>query len=128
MNLVPNKYILLRVPIQSTKCRKKELCVDKKVQETVGDVYCLTCRNKKCVYLSTNKTSSFYDCGNCKSCCHVLNIRFTYQKPTFLWFGGDDTNCFARESKDFKDESLLQKRKAISTSEEICLPITSKHN
>ena len=35
------------------------MCVDKKVQETIGDVYCPTCRNKKCVYISTNKTTSF---------------------------------------------------------------------
>ena len=64
MNLVPNKQLLLIVPFQSTKYRQKELCVDNKVQETIGDVYCLTCRNKKCVYISANKTTSFYDCKN----------------------------------------------------------------
>ena len=61
MNLVPNKQLLPNVPFQSTN-RKKELCVDNKVQETIGDVYCPTCRNEKCVYISTNKTASFYDC------------------------------------------------------------------
>ena len=44
MNLVPNKQILPKVPFQSTKHRKKELYVDNKVRETIGDVYCPTCR------------------------------------------------------------------------------------
>ena len=74
MNLVPNKQLLLNVPFESTKYKKKELCVDNKVQETIGDVYCPTCKNEKCVYLSTNETTSFYDCKQCKACCHVLNI------------------------------------------------------
>ena len=38
MNLVPNKQLLLNVPFQSTKYRKKELCVDNRVRETIGDV------------------------------------------------------------------------------------------
>ena len=38
MNWVPNKQLLLNVPFQSTKCRKKELSMDKKVRETIGDV------------------------------------------------------------------------------------------
>ena len=42
MNLVPNKQLLPNVPFQSTKYRKKELCVDNKEQETIGDVYCPT--------------------------------------------------------------------------------------
>ena len=74
MNLVPNKQLLLSVSFQSTKYRKKELCVDNKVRETVGGVYCPTCRNEKCVYISTNKTTSFYDYKKCKTCCNVLNI------------------------------------------------------
>ena len=81
MNLVTNKQLLLKVPIQSTKYRKKELCVDYKLQETIGDVYCPTCGNEKCVYISTNKTTSFYDCKKCKACCNVLNIPFKDQKP-----------------------------------------------
>ena len=35
------------------------LCVDDKVRETIGDVYCPTC--PKCG--TTNKTTSFYDCS-----------------------------------------------------------------
>ena len=73
-NLVPNKKLLLNVPFQSTKCRKKELSVDNKVRESIGDVYCPTCRNEKCVYISTNKMTSFYDCKKCKAGCNVLNF------------------------------------------------------
>ena len=76
MNLVPNKQWLLNVPFQLAKNRKKELCVDNKVQETVGHVYCPTSRNEKCVYTSTKRTTSFSDCKKCKACCHVLNILF----------------------------------------------------
>ena len=54
-----DKQLLLNVPFQSPKYRKKELCVDNKVRETIGDVYCPTCRNEKCVYISTNKLTSF---------------------------------------------------------------------
>ena len=67
MNLVPNKQLLLNVPFQSTKYRKKELCVDNKVRETIGDLFCPACINEKCVYISTNKTTSFYDCKKCKA-------------------------------------------------------------
>ena len=42
MNLVPNKQRLLSVPFQLTKYREKELCVDNRVRETMGDVYCPT--------------------------------------------------------------------------------------
>ena len=73
MNLVPHKQLLLNVPFQSTKCRKKQLCVDNKVQETLAVAYCPTCRTEMCAYISTNKTTSFYGCKKCKACCHVLN-------------------------------------------------------
>ena len=98
MNLVPNKQLLLNVPFQSTKYGKKELCVDNKVRETIGDVYCPTCRNEKCVYISTNKTTSFYDGKNFKACCNVLNILLKDQKPTIFLFGCDGTHCFARKT------------------------------
>ena len=102
MNLVPNKQLLLNATFQSTNYGKKELCVDNKVRETIGDVYCPTCRNEKCVYNSTNKMTSFYDCKKCKACCNVLNIPFEDQKPTILLFGGDGTHCFARKtSRDY---------------------------
>ena len=101
--MLHDKRLFNKVPFQSTKYRKKELCVDHKVREIIGDVYCPTCRKEKCVYLSTNKTTSFYDCKKCKACCHVLNIPLKDQKPTFMLFGGDGTHCFARKtSRDYE--------------------------
>ena len=88
MTLVPNKQLLLIVSFRSPKHRKKELCKDNKVRETIGDVHCPTCRNEKRVYISTNKTTSFYDCKKCKACCNVLNILFKDQKTdnyVVLW-------------------------------------------
>ena len=106
------KQLFNKVPFQSTKYRKKKLSVDN--IETIGDVFCPTCRNEKCVYISTNKTTSFYDCKKCKACCHVLNIPFKDQKPTIILFGSDGTHCL--------HESRL--RKMISMFEEISPPIT----
>ena len=96
--MVPGKQVLLNVPFQSIKYGKKELCVDNKAREIVGDVYCPTCRNEKCVYISTNETTSFYDCKKCKACCNVLNIPFKDQKPTIMLFDSDGTHCFARKT------------------------------
>ena len=101
--MVPDKQVSLNVPFQSTKYGKKELCVDN--IKTIGDVYCPTCRNEKCVYISTNKTTNFYDCRMCKACCNVLNIPFKDQKPTIMLFGGDGTHCFAKKtSRDYEKE------------------------
>ena len=105
MNLLLNKQLLPNVPFQSTKYRKKELCGDNKIQETIGDVFCPTCRNEKCVFVSTNKATSFCDCKKCKACCHVLNIPFEDQKPTIMLFDGDGTHCFARKTtRDYEEE------------------------
>ena len=104
--MVPDKQVLLNVPFQSTKYGKKELCVDNKVREIIGDVYCPTFRNENCVYLSTNETTNFYDCKKCKTCCNVLNIPFKDQKPTIMLFGGDGTHCFAKKTKhDYEKET-----------------------
>ena len=103
--MLPYKHLFINVPFQSTKYGKKEWCVDIKVQESIGDVYCPTCRIEKCVYISTNRTTSFYDCRKCKACCHVLNIPFRDQKPTIMFFGCDGTQCFARKtSSDYEKE------------------------
>ena len=105
MNLVPKKQLLLNVQFQSIKYRKKELCVDNKVREMIGDVFCPTCRNEKCVYISTNKTTSFYDCKKSKTCCNVLIIPFKEQKPTIMLFGGDGAICFAKKTgRDYEKE------------------------
>ena len=107
--MVPNKHLLLNVPFQSTKYGKKELCVDN--IKTIGDVYCPTCRNEKCLYISTNKTTSFYDFKKCKACCHVSNIPFKDQKPAIMLFVGDGTHCFARKtSSDYKKPSPFSKK------------------
>ena len=101
--MLNDKQLILNVTFQSTKYRKEELFVDN--IKTIGDVYCPTCRNEKCVYISTNKTTSFYDCNRCKACCHVLIIPFKDQKPTFMLFDGDGTHCFARKtSRDYEKE------------------------
>ena len=105
MNLVANKQLLLNVPFQSTKYRKKELCVDNKVRETIGEVYSPTCRNEMCVFISTKEGTSFYVCKKCKACCNVLNIPFKEQKPIIMLFGGDGTHCFAKKTnRDYKKE------------------------
>ena len=105
MIFVHNKQLLLNVPFESTKVRKKEFCGDTKLQETIGDVYCPAYRNEKCVYISTNRTTGFYDCKKCKTCRHVLNIPFKDQKQTNMLVGGDGTHCFARKtSRDYEKQ------------------------
>ena len=108
MNLVTNKQLLLNVPFQLSKYRRKDLCLDNKVRETIGDVYCPTCRIEKCVYISTKKMTNFYDCIKCKACCNVLNIPFRNQKRTvmlIMLFGAVGTHCFARKSsRDYEKE------------------------
>ena len=105
MNLVPNKQLLPNVPFQSTKYRQQELCVDYKVLETIGDVYCPICRNEKCVYISNNNTTNFYDCEKSKACRNVLKIPFKDQNPTIMLLGGDGTHCFAKKtSREYEEE------------------------
>ena len=107
--MVPDKQVLLNVPFQPTKYGKKQMCVD--IIKTIGDVYCPTNRNEKCVYISTNKITSFYDCKKCKACCNLLNIRFMDQKPTIMLFGGDGTHCFAKKtSRDYEKPSPYLKK------------------
>ena len=100
--ILHEKQLFTKVPFQSTKYRKKELCVDN--IKTIRDVYSPTCRNEKYVYVSTNKTTSFYDGKKCKACCHVLNILFKDQKPTIMLFGVDGTHYFAKKSSGDYDK------------------------
>ena len=101
--MLHNKQLYNKVPFQSNKYRKKELCVDS--IKTIGNMYCPTCRSEKYVYISTKKTTNFYDCKKCKACCHVLNVPFKDQKPTIMLLGGDGTHCFARKtSRDYEKE------------------------
>ena len=87
--------------------------MDNKVQQTIGDVYCPTCRYEKCVYISTNKTTTFYDCKKCKACCQALNIRFKDQKPTNL-----QISCFA-----ITVYIVLQRRRVATTKKQNLLHI-----
>ena len=120
--MVPDKQLLHIVPSQSTKYRKIELCVDHKVRETIGDVYCPTSRNEKCVYISTNKTTIFHACKKYKACWNVLNLPFKEQKPTIMLFGSDGTHCFARKrSRDYEKEKPSPFLMKFSP------PITTKH-
>ena len=48
---VTRQKSFINLPFQSTKYGKKELCVDNKIREIIGDVYCPSCRNEKCVYI-----------------------------------------------------------------------------
>ena len=107
--MLHDKQLFNEYPFQLTKYRKKEFCVDN--IKTIGDVFCPTCRNEKCIYLSTNKTTSFYDCEKCKACCHVLIISFKDQKPTIILFGGDGTHCFAtKTSRDYEGLSPFSRK------------------
>ena len=49
---------------------------DNEDQVTVGDVSCPTCENEECDFISTKKSSSFYDCKKCKTSRHVPDITF----------------------------------------------------
>ena len=120
LNSLPDNQLFNIVPIQSTIYRKKKLFVDNKVQNTTGDLYPPTCRNGKCVYVSTNKTSSFYDCEKCKVCCHVLKFP--------LW-----TKCRLYCGLVVIVHKIFRKRQVASTKkrthllfEEIPPPITIK--
>ena len=88
------KIAQLKSHFNQPNIEKKELCVDN--IKTIGDVYCPACRNENCVYISTNKTTSFYDCKKCKACCHVLDIPFKDQSSTNMFFGGDGTHCLQK--------------------------------
>ena len=66
-------------------------------QNVLAHVYCPTCPNETCVYISTNRKSSFYHCKMRKACSHVLNFTLKAQKPTFVLFDGDGTHCFAKK-------------------------------
>ena len=96
--LLPGKQIITNVPTQSTKYSKEKmsnLYVDNEIQEIIGDLYCLTCKNEKCVYISINRACSFHECKKCETSSHVLNIPFKKQKSTMTFFGRDGTCCFA---------------------------------
>ena len=97
-----NNYYLMPL-FNQPNMERKNCASTTRYERQGGDVYCPTCRNERCVYISTNETTSFYDCKKCKACCNVLNIPFRDPKPTIMLFGGDGTHCFARKtSRDYE--------------------------
>ena len=77
MNLLPEKQGFDKVPIYSIKYIKKEtfnLYVDNRIKENFENLFCPKCESEMCPHISTKRTSSFYDCINCKTSCHALNI------------------------------------------------------
>ena len=62
-----------------------------------GDVFCSSGRNEKCVYISTNKTPSFYDSEKCKACCHVLKTPMRGELLKLTIAGRDGTNHSAKK-------------------------------
>ena len=83
------------------------MCVDNKLQKTIWDMYYPTCRYEKRVYISTEKTTSFFDCKKWNFCCNVSSIPFMDQKPTIMLFGGEGRHCFARKtSRNYEIEKL----------------------
>ena len=116
--LVTRQTFFQYCPISINKNRRKDLYVDNKVQKIVGDVYCPACKKGKCVYFSTNETSSFHDCKKCKTCCHVLNIPFKDPKLTIMLFGDDSTHCFVKKaSGNHENEKQSRFRRNSSASD-----------
>ena len=96
---------------------EKKLCVDNKVQETIGDACCPTYRTKKSVHISANKVSGFYNSKKCDACCYVLKIPFKVQKRNIMLFGDDGTHCFAKKtSRDYEKGTHLHFWRNSSTN------------
>ena len=103
MNLVPYKQLFVSAPFQETKYKNETFVCGQQNTRDYWRCVCPTCRNEKCVFLSTNKTTSCYDFKKCKACCHVLNIPFKDQKPTIMLFGGT-LHVFLQERRDATTE------------------------
>ena len=67
------------------------------MQDVIGDVCSAKCINEKCVYISLNETSSFYDSKRGKIICYVLRCPYNEQKFTMMVFGGVGTHCSTRK-------------------------------
>ena len=59
------------------------------IRDAIEDMYCLKCRNEKCVSISSNQNieKSFYDSKKCKTSCHVLDNPFMDTKISRILFG-----------------------------------------
>ena len=85
----------------------------------------------KSAYISTNNSSSFYDCKKCKTCCHDSDIPFEDQKLTIMLFGGDGTRCLARKTScDFEKRypSPILKRVLSQSQPSTTEPVSKRQN
>ena len=122
---VPNFPFQQRKILFFLKCDQGIIIIEeiqKSFQAVTGEVFCPTCPNEKCVYLSANKNSSFHDCKKCKACSFVLNNPFTEKNTGNCFFGGVGTQCFARKT------SLDNEKNTLSILNTFLPPITIKHS
>ena len=118
MSLVPNEQLILNVPFQSNKFGKKELSVDNKVQESIGDVYCPTRRTEKFDCIPTYKRLVSTTGEKCVACCSILKVPFKNYKLSLMLFCGDGTHCFARKtSRDNEKEKPFPFLKSLRQSQ-----------
>ena len=96
--------------------------MDNNVQTIFGYVYCPTCRNEKCVYISLHKTTRFYDCKKTQNLLPRLEYSFWEPKTDNYVVWRRWNALFCR-----KDESWLRKRKTNSFFGDISPPITINH-
>ena len=124
MNLLPDKQLFVNVWVQSTKDRKKELCMDNKISGKTADVYFPSCRTKKCRYIPTNKTFSFYECKTCKDCCYVLLFHSRTNNQHICCLAVLADMVMSKKSRDYKkgNASLFSKnflRQSQSTTHQL---------
>ena len=111
--MLHDKQLSNKIPIQSTKNRKTELCVwtTSKLLEMCIVPHVQT---KNVFAFQPIKRIVSTTVKKCEACCHFLNIPFKDQKPTIMLFAGDGTHCL--------HESRL--RITVSFFVEISPPIT----
>ena len=74
----------------------------KSIEDVIGDVYCPTIPTEKCVYLSTNKTSSFLTLKSAKPALACWMFLLWDEKATIMLIGVDRTHCFlSKTSRDY---------------------------
>ena len=105
MNLVPTNNYYLMPHFNQPNIERKN-CVRTAKYENQSEMCILQHVEMNSVFtFQPKKTTSFYDCKKCKTCCNVLKILFKVQKPTIMLFGGDGTHCFARKtSRNYEKE------------------------
>ena len=118
MNLLVEQQLFNNVPFQSTKWKKKEMCVDKKLQQNNGDVYCWTCRIENFFKFQPIKRQIFRTAKSAKPAV-IIWVVLSFTKINNYVFCWQWHTLFCQN-----DETWLQKWKTISFSEEISPQIT----